>query len=366
MTASIQNKPLRPIVHHGYDLSCHNTMSLACTADVAIELRNLTDIVQAIAYAHDRHLPLFVLSSGSNVLLPSQLRACVLLPKFQDIEILDETCDNITLKVAAGVDWHSFVVDATTKGWYGLENLALIPGLVGACPVQNIGAYGAQVSDRIVQVVATELATGRLLVFDSKDCRFGYRQSVFKNTFAQATDHQNANHNAYLITHVVFRLHKDPNRILTNYGDLAQTACVLATKRGNKAPTPLDVMHAVIKIRQQKLPCPTVLPNCGSFFTNPVIDKGKFDTLKARFADLPSYAVSDSEIKLPAGWLIDKAGLKGKGIFPILTHQNQALVLTNHAKSIATQADILATESLIVQTVDDLFGVSLVREPVLL
>lgn len=363
MTASIQNKLLsEPIVHHDYDLSCHNTMSLACIADVAIELHDLTDIQQAIAYAKDRHLPLFVLSSGSNVLLPSRLHACVLLPKFKGIEILDETSGEITLKVAAGVDWHSFVVDSTTKGWYGLENLARIPGLIGACPVQNIGAYGIQVSDRIVQVFATELATGRLVIFNNNDCQFGYRQSVFK----QAIDHKNGNHNAYLITHVVFRLHKNPNHTLTSYGDLAQTACVLATKRGKKTPTPLDVMHAVIHIRQQKLPCPDILPNCGSFFTNPIIDRAKFNALKTQFPNLPSYAVSDSQVKLLAGWLIDKAGLKGKGIFPILTHKHQALVLTNHAKNVATQADILATESLIVQTVNDLFGVSLMREPVLL
>lgn len=357
------------IVHQSYDLSVYNTMSLACTAQVAIELHHLTEIPLAISYAKTHHLPLFILSFGSNVLLPLHLNACVLLPKFEGIEILEETDSDITIKVAGGINWHSFVIESIAKGWYGLENLALIPGLVGACAVQNIGAYGVQVSDSITQVFATELITGKHVVFDNSDCQFGYRHSIFKEGFVSQISNLNSNHNRHLITHIAFKLHKNPACTLTEYGDLAVIAQKIATKRGKKAPTPLDTMHAVIHIRQSKLPDPKVLPNCGSFFTNPIITISEFMSLKAKFPNLPSYPISDTHIKLPAGWLIDQAGLKGKGIFPILTHEHQALVLTNHAKLAGTsayQADILATESLIVQSVQALFGISLVREPALL
>lgn len=340
-----------------YDLSQNNTMALSSTAQYAILLEDVSrlhdDVINAIKIAKARDVPLFVLSAGSNVILPSILEALVLLPRIQGIEIIDEDDARVTLRVAAGEVWHDFVKTCLDKGYFGLENLALIPGLVGACPVQNIGAYGVQVSDFIEKVIAIDLFDGREIEFDNHACAFDYRHSFFK-------DHPNR----YLISHVVFKLHKCKDKVLTSYGDLAQVASQEAERAGRAQITPLDVFHAVIAIRQSKLPDPSVLPNCGSFFQNPIIPMCEFERLKQVFDDLPSYPVNDEFIKIPAGWLIDRAGLKGQGVFPILTHQKQALVLTNHAPYVATQADIERAQDFIINTVQEKFGVALVREPV--
>ncbi|MDO4897009.1 MAG: UDP-N-acetylmuramate dehydrogenase [Moraxella sp.] len=339
-----------------HDLSHNNTMALSCTARHAMILDNTdtlsNDIATAIDFAKERDLSLFVLSYGSNVILPNQLNALVLLPRIKGIDVLQETDESITLQVACGENWHEFIQNCLDKGYFGLENLALIPGLVGACPVQNIGAYGVQVSDFITKVIAYDLMDGQRHEFNNSACDFNYRHSFFKD-----------NPNRYLISHVVFRLHKD-TKTLTNYGDLSSQAQKFATQNGRNTPHPIDVFHAVIDIRERKLPDPTVLANCGSFFQNPIIPMSQFINLKKQFADLPSYPIDDKMVKIPAGWLIDKAGLKGKGIAPILTHDKQALVLTNHAPHTATQDDIRTTQNFIVNVVQDKFGVTLVREPV--
>lgn len=341
---------------NNHDLSHNNTMALSCTARHAMILDDIDtlgdDITTAIAFAKRHDLPLFVLSYGSNVILPSVLNALVLLPKIQGIEILQEDNERVTLQVACGENWHDFIKTCLDKGYFGLENLALIPGLAGACPVQNIGAYGVQVSDFITKVIAYDLTDGQKCEFDNTACKFDYRHSFFKD-----------NAGRYLISHVVFTLHKHP-KTLTNYGDLASLAQELANKNGRDTPHPIDVFYAVIDIRNSKLPNPAVLANCGSFFQNPIIPMSEFTALKEQFADLPSYPINDDVIKIPAGWLIDKAGLKGKGVAPILTHDKQALVLTNHAQYTATQDDIRTAQEFIVRAVQDKFGVTLVREPV--
>lgn len=340
-----------------YDLSHNNTMALCSTARFAVLLDDgdtfLDKVKFALEFAKKQSLPLFVLSFGSNVILPSTLNAVVLLPRMQGIEILKENDDSVTLKVACGENWHDFVKFCLTKGWYGLENLALIPGLVGASPVQNIGAYGVQVSDFIKKVIAIDLNDGTEVVFDNFACHFDYRHSIFK---------EEPNH--YLIGYVVFELHKNVHKINANYGDVATVAQAFATKNNRPSPTPHDVFDAVVQIRQEKLPDPAVLANCGSFFQNPIIPIGQFNELKQRFADLPSYLIDDKVIKVPAGWLIDKAELKGKGVFPILTHEKQALVLTNHAPHTASQNDIKTAQDFIIKAVQDKFGIVLVREPV--
>lgn len=340
-----------------YDLSKNNTMALSCTASHAVILDNADtladDIRLAIDFAKHRQLATFVLSGGSNVLLPRRLDALVLLPRLLGIEVLSESDDGVTIQVACGENWHDFIKTCLNQGWYGLENLALIPGLVGASPVQNIGAYGVQVSDFIEKVIAYDLTDGHRHEFDNTACAFEYRHSFFKD-----------NPNRYLISHVVFKLHKNANQVLTSYGDLSTVSGDIAKAHGRNTLHPCDVFDAVVQIRQAKLPDPNVLANCGSFFQNPIIPMADFTRLKATFADLPSYPIDDDFIKIPAGWLIDKAGLKGKGIAPILTHQKQALVLTNHAPYIATQDDIATAQAFIIKTVFERFGVTLVREPV--
>ena len=344
-------------IYSDYNLSDKNTMALCCHASFAVALDNdstlADDILSAIDFARNRNLSLLVLSGGSNVLLPTRLSAVVLLPKICGITVLDDSDTHVRISVAGGENWHDFIQTCLDSGWYGLENLALIPGLVGASPVQNIGAYGVQVSDFISEVIAYDLTDGTRQVFTSDECQFDYRDSFFKK-----------NPNNYLISHVVFTLHKDPTCVLTNYGDLAVIAQDFATLQGRSTPTPQDIYHAVVQIRQNKLPNPAVLPNCGSFFQNPIIKLEQFTILKERHPELPSYPIDDTVIKIPAGWLIDQAGLKGKGVAPIFTHTEQALVLTNHAPHHATQADISAAQDFITQTVYDKFGVRLVREPV--
>lgn len=339
------------------DLIEYNTMHLACQADRLITLTQESDIEPAVAELDKLGAPIFVLSGGSNVILPEALHASVLHPAYKGIEILAEDANSITLEVMGGENWHELVVYTVNQGWYGLENLALIPGLVGASPVQNIGAYGVQLEDYMTHVKAFHLPTQTWHNFDKADCQFSYRDSIFKQQAGQ-----------WLITRVGFKLHKDALKVNANYGDVSSLALAKAQADKRSAISAKDVMQAIIEIRQSKLPDPNQLPNCGSFFKNPIIDNGQFTTLSAKYPNIVGYPVGDEHTKVAAGWLIDNAGLKGKGIAPILTHKKQALVLVNHStadsSTPASQHDILATQQLIQQTIQDQFGVALEREPV--
>ena len=339
------------------DLIEYNTMHLACQADRLITLTQESDIEPAVAELDKLGAPVFVLSGGSNVILPEALHASVLHPAYKGIEILAEDANSITLEVMGGENWHELVVYTVNQGWYGLENLALIPGLVGASPVQNIGAYGIQLEDYMTHVKAFHLPTQTWHNFDKADCQFSYRDSIFKQQAGQ-----------WLITRVGFKLHKDALKVNANYGDVSSLALAKAQADKRSAISAKDVMQAIIEIRQSKLPDPKQLPNCGSFFKNPIIDNGQFTTLSAKYPNIVGYPVGNEHTKVAAGWLIDNAGLKGKGIAPILTHKKQALVLVNHStadsSTPASQHDILATQQLIQQTIQDQFGIALEREPV--
>lgn len=339
------------------DLIEYNTMHLACQADRLITLTQESDIEPAVAELDKLGAPVFVLSGGSNVILPEALHASVLHPAYKGIEILAEDAKSITLEVMGGENWHELVVYTVNQGWYGLENLALIPGLVGASPVQNIGAYGVQLEDYMTHVKAFHLPTQTWHNFDKADCQFSYRDSIFKQQAGQ-----------WLITRVGFKLHKDALKVNANYGDVSSLALAKAQADKRSAISAKDVMQAIIEIRQSKLPDPKQLPNCGSFFKNPIIDNGQFTTLSAKYPNIVGYPVGNEHTKVAAGWLIDNAGLKGKGIAPILTHKKQALVLVNHStadsSTPASQHDILATQQLIQQTIQDQFSIALEREPV--
>lgn len=339
------------------DLIEYNTMHLACQADRLITLTQESDIEPAVAELDKLGAPVFVLSGGSNVILPEALHASVLHPAYKGIEVLAEDANSITLEVMGGENWHELVVYTVNQGWYGLENLALIPGLVGASPVQNIGAYGVQLEDYMTHVKAFHLPTQTWHNFDKADCQFSYRDSIFKQQAGQ-----------WLITRVGFKLHKDALKVNANYGDVSSLALAKAQADKRSAISAKDVMQAIIEIRQSKLPDPKQLPNCGSFFKNPIIDNGQFTTLSAKYPNIVGYPVGDEHTKVAAGWLIDNAGLKGKGIAPILTHKKQALVLVNHStadsSTPASQHDILATQQLIQQTIQDQFSIALEREPV--
>ena len=338
------------------DLSHSNTMALASVADVVV---TLTDEAQLDAFMANYEKeaaptkPLFVLSGGSNVLLPAQLNAIVLRPQMRGISVTAQTDSYVDIEVMAGENWHDLVMHTVAQGWYGLENLALIPGLTGAAPVQNIGAYGVQLEDCLEYVRAYHLPSQTWHQLTAADCEFGYRDSLFKRA-----------PNTWLITRVGFRLHTEPSKILASYGDVQMVAQRYAEQRGRSQPNPADVMQAIIDIRQQKLPDPKQLPNCGSFFQNPIISQAQFIALKAIHPTIVGYPMPDAMVKVAAGWLIEQAGLKGHGLAPILTYQQQALVLTNHNPYQATQADVAKAQQHIADIVYEKFAIELAREPV--
>ena len=348
--------PLSLLNAKSVDLSHGNTMALACVADSVVTLTNEAQLDSFMAsYANNpEHKPsLFVLSGGSNVLLPAQLEATVLQPQMRGITMTAQTENYVDIEVMAGENWHDLVVYSVDQGWYGLENLALIPGLTGAAPVQNIGAYGVQLEDCLQYVRAYHLPTQTWHRLSLTDCQFGYRDSVFKRT-----------PNTWLISRVGFRLHTDASKILASYGDVQTVAQRYAEQKNRLQPTPADVMQAIIDIRQQKLPDPKQLPNCGSFFQNPIISQAQFATLQQTYPTIVGYPIPDATVKVAAGWLIEQAGLKGGGIVPIVTHQQQALVLTNHSPYQATQDDVATAQHYIAAQVYEKFAIQLSREPV--
>ncbi len=352
-TTSAQN------IYTHYDLSHVNTMALACVADTAVILTTEAQLDDFMACYKAENLKdnpepsLFVLSGGSNVLLPTQLQAIVIRPLISGITVINETAAYVDIEVMAGENWHDLVVYTVSRGWYGLENLALIPGLTGAAPVQNIGAYGVQLEDCLLSVRAYHLPTHTWHNLSKADCKFGYRDSIFKRV-----------PNTWLITRVSFRLHTNDLKVSASYGDVQSVAQDYAKQQGRKQAYPIDVMHAIIDIRKLKLPNPSVLPNCGSFFQNPVIGHDEFAALQAQYPNIVGYPLADRTIKVAAGWLIEQAGLKGGGIAPIMTHQQQALVLTNHSPYQATQTEVAQAQAYITNCVYQKFAISLVREPV--
>ena len=344
------------LINESIDLSHDNTMALTCVADSVVALENeaqLDDFMATYIEGTADKRSLFVLSGGSNVLLPTVLKSTVLQPKMRGIYLTNQTNDYVDIEVMAGENWHDLVVHTVNQGWYGLENLALIPGLTGAAPIQNIGAYGVQLEDRLQYVRAYHLPTQTWYHLSAADCQFGYRDSIFKRT-----------PNIWLISRVGFRLHTNPANILANYGDVQTVAQRYAEQRGRAQARPADVMQAIIDIRQQKLPDPKQLPNCGSFFQNPIISQEQFTALQATYPTIVGYTMADKMVKVAAGWLIEQAGLKGNGIAPIFTHKQQALVLTNHKPQQATQDDVAIAQKHIAATVYEKFAIQLSREPV--
>lgn len=337
-----------------FDLSDKNSMALSCVARYAYIFEEESQIEDFFRSSFGDDLPWLILSAGSNLILPSHLNACVLMPRMRGVFVQKQTDQAVEIEVMAGEDWHNLVIYTVVgRGWFGLENLVLIPSLVGAAPVQNIGAYGVQLEDVLTHVRAYHIPSKTWKVLDKTDCAFGYRDSIFKQ---QA--------NQWIISRVGLKLHKNAQKVKVHYGDVQAYAQAYADIQNRQNPNAVDVMYAIKQIRQQKLPDVKKLPNCGSFFQNPIIKMAQFKQLKQAYPQIVAYPVDADHQKLAAAWLIDQAGMKGKGIDPILTHRDQALVLTNHAPHIATQADILATQQAIQDKVWQKFSVHLHREPI--
>ncbi len=296
--------------------------------------------------------PLLVLGGGSNIVFGADFPGTVLHMRTRGIEVLDRSGDSVTVAVAAGEPWHDWVACALAHGWHGLENLALIPGTVGAAPVQNIGAYGLELADRFLSLETFDLTSGRQQRLARADCRFGYRDSVFKQQGWHVDGRR-------LITRVNLRLPKvwQP---LTGYADLAAEL----ERRQIAAPTPRQVADAVIAVRRRKLPDPAQLPNAGSFFHNPLLSAADAERLLGAYPQLPRYPQPDGRIKVAAGWLIEHSGWKGRDLGRAGMYEKQALVLVNRGG--ARGADVLALARAVQTAVRERFGIELAPEPVLL
>ncbi|WP_180176988.1 UDP-N-acetylmuramate dehydrogenase [Acinetobacter sp. YH12039] len=320
-----------------------NTLSLDAVASHYVRVQSVEDIQAALDFAKAEQLNVLVLSGGSNMLLPEQIHALVMHMDIQGIEYVQDDAATQTLKVGAGQVWHDFVLWTTTHQFYGLQNLALIPGLVGASPVQNIGAYGVEAGEFIESVQVYDRVTEQQSSISAADCHFSYRHSIFKDEPER-----------FIITHVTFKLLKHADLKL-NYGDLKQAV--------GEDLSAENLQQQVIHIRQTKLPDPKEFPNVGSFFKNPVISQQAFDQIALQFPNLPHYPQPNNAVKLAAGWLIDQAGWKGKSVGSVGMFHKQALVLVNYQDG--TLQDVRTTYKAVQHDVFEKFNIELHPEPVL-
>jgi len=332
-------------VKPNYNLQPFNTLAVPATAEFYSACQSVEDIRAALDWSRLQRKPVHILGGGSNVILPQELKGLTVQPALKGIEIIREDSEYVFVQVAAGENWHKLVEYCVSRGCFGIENLAYIPGLAGAAPIQNIGAYGVELQDVLYSLTAIEISNGEERQFSAADCEFSYRESVFKKGLA----------NCYFITSIVLRLSRAA-QCRAEYPALDQFLL-----NNSLNPTPANVMRAVVSIRKAKLPEPKEIPNAGSFFKNPVVDLEEYTRLKSRFPNLVSYSVSPQERKLAAAWLIDSLGLKGKNFNGVGVHQDQALVITNPERLPGEK--ILALAHKISDAVKNKFGISLDIEP---
>ncbi|WP_018604485.1 UDP-N-acetylmuramate dehydrogenase [Uliginosibacterium gangwonense] len=332
-----------------YPLDTLNTLRLPGRARRFAEIVSAGQLVELVRGGGLTGERFFVLGGGSNIVVSGDVDATVLRMCIPGRELVASDDDAHYVRAGAGENWHEFVAWTLEMGWPGLENLALIPGTVGAAPIQNIGAYGLEVGECIHSLEAVDLRSGTLVSFDREACCFAYRDSIFKQDAA----------NRFAVTAVTFRLPKRWLPIL-RYADLAREM----SSRGIVAPRPAQVMEAVIAIRQRKLPDPAVIGNAGSFFKNPVVSVERCKKLLEFNPDMPHYPQPDGHEKIAAGWLIEKCGWKGHADGPVGMYEHQALVLVNMGGALGT--DVLRVVASVRRDVVERFGIALEMEPVVL
>ena len=326
-------------------LKAFNTFGVDVRAQLFAEAHSDADVREALAYAASHDVPLLVIGGGSNLLLTADVQALVLRMATRGIRLLSDDGSRVVIEAEAGEPWHPFVQHTLAQGLAGLENLSLIPGTVGAAPMQNIGAYGVEIKDVFAGLTALDRESGELRDFSLEDCNFGYRDSLFKQQPGR-----------WLILRVRFRLDRAAHLHL-EYGPVRQRL----SEQGIEQPTPTDVSRAICSIRSEKLPDPAVLGNAGSFFKNPLVPAAVLTQIKAQHPDLVAYPQADGQMKLAAGWLIERAGWKGFRDGDAGVHKLQALVLVNYGT--ATGLQLLDLAQRIQKDIAERFHVELEMEP---
>lgn len=330
---------------HNQSLLAFNTFGMDVKAELFVSVTSQDQMAEATTDASRKSQPLFLLGGGSNVLLRSNVAGLTVHNAIQGIEVIHENTESAIVRAGGGVEWHLFVLWCIERGLGGVENMSLIPGSVGAAPMQNIGAYGVELKDVFHALEAIDIQTGEVHRFDNKTCEFGYRTSIFKTTVK----------GRFAITHVEFELRKKPV-FNTSYGAIeAELESMGVTELSCKA-----ISDAVIAIRKSKLPDPKEIGNAGSFFKNPVVKDEVFNEIKHRYPNVPGYPAGEGLMKLPAGWLIEQAGWKGKTFGTYGVHKKQALVLVNYGG--ASGEDVYRLSTQILEDIESKFGVKLERE----
>ncbi len=331
-------------VQKNKSLKSYNTFGIDVKARFFCKINTLDDLRHA--FQLEGYPRKFIISGGSNMLLTRDIDALVLHINLKGIEVISEDDDKVIIKVMAGENWHEMVLWTLKQGYGGLENMSLIPGNTGTAPIQNIGAYGVELKDVFESCEALEIKNLSIRTFTKEECKFGYRDSYFKNE----------GKGEYIIVSVNLRLTKKNHMLNTSYGSIEEEL----KKNVVVHPTIKDVSEAVIAIRKRKLPDPKELGNSGSFFKNPVISDSKFRTFIKHHPQAPHYQVSENEFKIPAGWLIEQCGFKGKRFGDAGVHKNQALVLVNYGSAAGLEILDLATK--IMKAVQQRFGIAITPE----
>lgn len=330
----------------GEALRRYNTLALQARAQAFVTVDTEAELLAALTLAREQQLPVVPLGEGSNVVFAGDLDVLVIQQRMKGIEVLALAADTVRLRVAAGEDWHALVQWTLAQGYFGLENLALIPGTVGAAPIQNIGAYGVELQATLLQVHARQIADDKVIALANEACEFGYRDSIFKQRLQDQL----------VITAIDLQLSRHP-AVNIAYPALAS----YFADHADIEPTPQAVFDAVVSIRSSKLPDPAQVPNAGSFFKNPVVALREVETLRADFPALPCFPQHNGTAKVSAAWMIDYCGWKGVRRGDAGVHAEHALVLVNHGRASGEQLLALAAE--IAASVGDTFGVMLEIEP---
>jgi UDP-N-acetylmuramate dehydrogenase len=330
-------------IHQNHPLKELNTFSLETRASRYTKPADVKALSKLLEDSDLRQMPLLVLGEGSNILFRNNFDGLVIQAGMKGMDLVEENRDEVVIKVGAAENWDNWVGNAIEQGWYGLENLSLIPGSVGSSPIQNIGAYGVELKDHFEWLEAWDLKMNQHIKLDRKACGFGYRDSIFKREAL----------GRYIITHVAFRLNRKPELQL-NYGNVKDEF------HKAKGTSPLDLRKVITAIRNSKLPDPSQYGNAGSFFKNPLVDRTIYNCIRVEYPNVPFFPDDGNQMKIPAGWLIEKAGWKGKRIGNVGTWPSQALVIVNYGG--ATGQEIFDFSEKILEDVERLFGISLERE----